>query len=596
MANEVSHRHSAKGETLYFTIRNVSRQMWNTAGTPNFETLTVANWGDYDVALSESPASSYFYVGTFPAISGNMVAGWYWVDVFKRAGGSPAISDVIQASYFGYWDGTTYKWWGEDTVAISGTVQTARDIGASVLLSAGTGTGQLDFSSGVVKSNLVQVIATALTETGAGYLAAGFKKFFDVASPTSTMNLITAVTTATNLTNLPAKVLKYFQLLFRKDAAIATDNATELTEINADGGSGAGAYDNTTDSQEGIRDTAPLGTAMRGTDNAALASELAKVPKSDGAVTWNATAVAQVQNGLATSTEVTAIQNNTRVVRVVPTVIERPDAGTTTYRIELLLYDAVGNMEAPDSAPTIALVNQGGTDLSARLDSTTMALVSTGRYRAVYTASSTDDLEQLVWTFSVVEGGATRLYGNTTLIVDTTAVDFTAADRSKLEAINSDWTDGGRLDLLIDAIIARIGPITGSGDNTLLGFFKAALNKAAATPTDIGGTFAPSTDSVEAIRDRGDAAWTTATGFSTLDAAGVRTALGLGSANLDTQLDALLNLLEADMFVDTTTTPWTLCIRQKGTATNLLVKSLKTVAGANITDADTAVGQEIHVP
>ena len=191
---------------------------------------------------------------------------------------------------------------------------------------------------------------------------------------------------------------------------------------------------------------------------------------------------------------------------------------------------------------------------------------------------------------------STRLYGNTTLIVDTTAVDFTAADRSKLEAINSDWTDGGRLDLLIDAIIARIGPITGSGDNTLLGFFKAALNKAAATPTDIGGTFAPSTDSVEAIRDRGDAAWTTATGFSTLDAAGVRTALGLGSANLDTQLDALLNLLEADMFVDTTTTPWTLCIRQKGTATNLLVKSLKTVAGANITDADTAVGQEIHVP
>jgi hypothetical protein len=47
-----------------------------------------------------------------------------------------------------------------------------------------------------------------------------------------------------------------------------------------------------------------------------------------------------------------------------------------------------------------------------------MALVSTGRYRAIYTASDTDDLEQLVWTFSVVEGGATRVYGNTTVIVD----------------------------------------------------------------------------------------------------------------------------------------------------------------------------------
>jgi hypothetical protein len=38
----------------------------------------------------------------------------------------------------------------------SGTAQTARDIGASVLLSAGSGTGQLDFTSGVVKANATQ--------------------------------------------------------------------------------------------------------------------------------------------------------------------------------------------------------------------------------------------------------------------------------------------------------------------------------------------------------------------------------------------------------------------------------------------------------
>lgn len=151
----------------------------------------------------------------------------------------------------------------------------------------------------------------------------------------------------------------------------------------------------------------------------------------------DASAVTKLQNGLATSTEVTSIQNNTRVVRVVPSVVERPDSGTVTYRIELLLYDTVGNMEAPDSAPTLALVDQGGTDLSARLDSTTGSLVSTGRYRWVYTASSTDELEQLIWTFSVVEGGNTRLYGNTTLIVDTTSVDFTSADRTKLDTIHT---------------------------------------------------------------------------------------------------------------------------------------------------------------
>jgi len=39
---------------------------------------------------------------------------------------------------------------------IGGTTQTGRDIGASVLLSAGTGAGQLDFTSGVVKANATQ--------------------------------------------------------------------------------------------------------------------------------------------------------------------------------------------------------------------------------------------------------------------------------------------------------------------------------------------------------------------------------------------------------------------------------------------------------
>lgn len=55
-----------------------------------------------------------------------------------------------------------------------------------------------------------------------------------------------------------------------------------------------------------------------------------------------------------------------------------------------------------------------------------------------------------------------------------------------------------------------------------------------------GATFDTATDSLEALRNRGDAAWVTATGFSTLDAAGVRTAVGLSSANLDTQLAAIV--------------------------------------------------------
>jgi hypothetical protein len=73
-----------------------------------------------------------------------------------------------------------------NVIQVNGTAQTARDLGASVLLSSGTGTGQLDFTSGVVKANLVQILATALTET-AGYLAAGFKKFFNIQTPALTV-------------------------------------------------------------------------------------------------------------------------------------------------------------------------------------------------------------------------------------------------------------------------------------------------------------------------------------------------------------------------------------------------------------------------
>lgn len=144
-----------------------------------------------------------------------------------------------------------------------------------------------------------------------------------------------------------------------------------------------------------------------------------------------------VSGQVASQAEVTSIQNNTRATISVPEVIERPDSGSVTYRVELCLYDDVGNMEAPDSAPTIALVNQSGTDRSSRLDSATMTLVTTGRYRVIYTADVADTLEQLNWTFSIVEGGATRVLTRQSVIVDTTAVDFTASDRSNLNAVKA---------------------------------------------------------------------------------------------------------------------------------------------------------------
>lgn len=187
---------------------------------------------------------------------------------------------------------------------LGGTAQTGRDVGANVLLSSGTGAGQLDFTSGIVKSNLTQILAHLLTQTGT-QLADGFEKFFDVGVPTGTVNslpsaapdaagglpvsdaggldldtklantnevtaarmgaltdwinggrldLILDIIAADTTTDIPAKLLKYIQLLTRSDAAIATDNATELTAINADGGSGVGDFSNQTEAIEALRD------------------------------------------------------------------------------------------------------------------------------------------------------------------------------------------------------------------------------------------------------------------------------------------------------------------------------------------------------
>jgi hypothetical protein len=138
---------------------------------------------------------------------------------------------------------------------LGGTAQTGRDVGASVLLSTGTGAGQLDFTSGIVKSNLTQIggvaqsltdfkdlvdtgydpvnhkiqsdliyiHGTALTETD-GQLAAAFKKLFDVATPLLVASDVMRGTDGAN-TTVPDVA---------GTAATPAEVATALTDINLD--------------------------------------------------------------------------------------------------------------------------------------------------------------------------------------------------------------------------------------------------------------------------------------------------------------------------------------------------------------------------
>lgn len=214
MANEL-HAHDATGKTLYAVLINSIGQVRNTSGTPAFEAYNGANWTDYDMALTEAGAG--IYLATMPAVA----AGMYSYAVYERAGASPAVTDTLRGVGNIAWSGTAEIVPLAATVAGralvvdangladanavkvgpsgSGTAQTAGDV-MGVLAHADYGNAKLVRSTTPANtltvdashralSDLASILGTALTET-TGQIAAAFKKFFNVATPTGTVNSI----------------------------------------------------------------------------------------------------------------------------------------------------------------------------------------------------------------------------------------------------------------------------------------------------------------------------------------------------------------------------------------------------------------------
>lgn len=152
-----------------------------------------------------------------------------------------------------------------------------------------------------------------------------------------------------------------------------------------------------------------------------------------------------------------------------------------------------------------------------------------------------------------------------------TAIPWNASWDAEVQSEVDDALVVHRLDELLNAD----SDIDGAAPPTVGSVFHELMTKTAGS-----FTYDQTTDSLEAVRDRGDAAWITATGFSThnasdvwavatrvltagtnialakgvgvtgfndLDAAGVRSAVGLASANLDTQLTAIDDYLDTEV-------------------------------------------------
>ena len=145
-----------------------------------------------------------------------------------------------------------------------------------------------------------------------------------------------------------------------------------------------------------------------------------------------------VTGNVASSAEVLAIQNNTSTRISLPNQFERPESSTTTYIIDLYLYDAAGHMEDPDETPTLAVKNEAGVDRSANLtNSGVLQHIALGHYQIGYVVGTPHALEQLRFDYTIIEEGLTRIAGASTVVGDLIDVHFSQVDRDNITAIKS---------------------------------------------------------------------------------------------------------------------------------------------------------------
>lgn len=181
---------------------------------------------------------------------------------------------------------------------------------------------------------------------------------------------------------------------------------------------------------------------------------------------------AAIRDGLATQDDVESITVSSRLVLSLPKLMERPDFGEAAigYRMWLYTFDSQGQPADADSTPTVTAANQSGTDRSGNLGSVTKPAATTGKYYVDYSVADSHAIEQItIEAVSTVDAVQIRM-PRSTMIVDTTAVDFTAADRAKLDALHDVRLTATRAEKLdnLDATITSRMAADGTVDANLI--------------------------------------------------------------------------------------------------------------------------------
>lgn len=114
------------GDVLYTQlIRGADGQVWNGSG---WETPVTANWATYTVAMTEQSTTGYYY-GDMPAAQ---ATGLYDYFVYLRAGGSPAASDNLVLQGTINWTGAVDAFIGGSVASVTAGVDVASFAGHAV--------------------------------------------------------------------------------------------------------------------------------------------------------------------------------------------------------------------------------------------------------------------------------------------------------------------------------------------------------------------------------------------------------------------------------------------------------------------------------
>ncbi len=136
--------------------------------------------------------------------------------------------------------------------------------------------------------------------------------------------------------------------------------------------------------------------------------------------------------------------------------MERPDSGSKAYRIWCYAYNEQHQAEDLDSDPVFTVENDAGDDRSLNLSAVVKPGGTTGQYYVDYTVAVGHAIEALLFKVAATENAVTTHYAQPSIVVDTTAVDFTAADRAKIDTLHDARLTEARANLLdnLDALIS----------------------------------------------------------------------------------------------------------------------------------------------